>query len=72
MIVLALEEREGWGATGNLNVNLHRSRGNEKDKLLSGVKPRSNDQQTSTLDTEPPDKSLSPYSPGLVTAVVVV
>ena len=40
-------------------------RGNEKDKLLlSGVKTRSNDQQTSTLDTEPrsPDKSLSPHS----------
>ena len=35
-----------------------------KDKLPSGVKPRSNDQQTSTLDTEPwsPDKSMSPHS----------
>ena len=50
-----------------LDVNIHRprrSRGNEKDKLRSGVKPRSNDQQTSTPDTEPrsPDKSLSPHS----------
>ena len=30
------------------DVNIHRprrSRGNEKDKLLSGVEPRSNDQQ---------------------------
>ena len=39
-------------------------RGNEKDKLPSGGKPRYNDQQTSTLDTEPqsPDKVLSPHS----------
>ena len=49
------------------DVDLHRpkkARGNEKDKPPSGVKPRPNDQQTSTLDTEPrsPDKSLSPHS----------
>ena len=49
------------------DVDLHRpkkARGNEKDKLPSGVEPRSNDQQTSTPDTEPrsPDKSLSPHS----------
>ena len=49
------------------DVNIHRpkrSRGNEKDKLPSRVEPRSNDQQISTLDTEPqpPDKSLSPHS----------
>ena len=34
------------------DVEIHRpkeARGNEKDKLPSGVKPRSNDQQTSTL-----------------------
>ena len=58
------------GKGGGVNVDLHRlkkSRGNEKDKLLSGVKPRSNDQQTSTPDTEPqsPDKSLSPHSPNI-------
>ena len=38
------------------DVDIHRpkkARGNEKDKLPSGVGPRSNDQQTSTLDTEP-------------------
>ena len=36
------------------DVNLHRpkkARGNEKDKLPSGVERRSNNQQTSTLDT---------------------
>ena len=51
----------------NFGVDLHRpkkARGNEKDKPPSGVEPRSNDQQTSTVDTEPqsPDKSLSPHS----------
>ena len=41
-----------------------KSRGNEKDKLPSGVEPTSNDQQTNILDTEPqsPNKSLSPHS----------
>ena len=40
----------------NFDVNIHRSkrsRRNEKDKLPSGVEPRSSDQQTSTADTEP-------------------
>ena len=51
----------------SFDVDLHRpkkARGNEKDKLPSGVEPRSNDQQTSTPDTEPrsPNKSLSPHS----------
>ena len=27
------------------DVNIHRPRGNEKDKLLSGVQPMSNDRQ---------------------------
>ena len=39
----------------SFDVDLHRpkkARGNEKDKLPSGVEPRSNDQQTSTPDTE--------------------
>ena len=45
------------------DVNVHRprrSRRNEKNKLLSGVEPRS---QTSTPDTKPrsPDKSLSSH-----------
>ena len=49
------------------DVNIRRprrSRRNEKDKLLSRVEPRSNDQQTSTPDTEPrsPEKRLSPHS----------
>ena len=54
------------------DVNKHRpkrSRGNEKDKLPSGVEPRSNDQQTSTPDTEP--RSLDKTSFPLMTAVVV-
>ena len=56
-----------WLSVFTSDVDLHRpkeSRGNERDKLPSGVEPRSNDQQTSTLDTEPqsPDKSLSPHS----------
>ena len=59
----------------SFDVDLHRpkkARGNEKDKLPSGVEPRSNDQQTSTPDTEPrsPDKSLSPYS--LVNSVLAL
>ena len=49
-----------------------KSKENEKDKLSSGVEPRSNDQQTNTLDTEPqsPDKSMPPQFPP-ITAVVV-
>ena len=48
------------------DVDLHRpkkARRNEKDKLLSVVEARSNDQQTSALDTELrlPDKSLEPH-----------
>ena len=38
------------------DVEIHRpkkARGNEKDKVPSGVKSRPNEQQTSTPDTEP-------------------
>ena len=49
-------------------MSTYTGQGNEEGmrktfKLLSGVEPRSNDQQTSTPDTEPrsPDKGLSPH-----------